>query len=256
MARGPFPAAFAFSSSSFFCSSFCFCLNALSSSSISLACFLGCLQGLLLATFAARHGACRPFPRPCHPNPTKLLHLKLRWDFPVGPVVKNLPRNSGDVGSIPGPGTKIPHASEQLSLCTTTESVYSNKKIPHAATKTRCSQIKKKKMVKMVLLHYVYFTTFICYNLEGRYLWNSQNTVWYTVSHFTSIYKSKHKTDNLWAWATCKAWAFTVTETWGKGSSKVLGHRLPNFLSSRGPQHFSNFAKCPEAKRKYHLVSN
>ena len=29
--RGPFPAAFAFSSSSFFCSSFCFCLNALSS---------------------------------------------------------------------------------------------------------------------------------------------------------------------------------------------------------------------------------
>ena len=31
-----------------------------------------------------------------------------------GPVVKNLP-NAGDVGSIPGPGTKIPHAVGQLS---------------------------------------------------------------------------------------------------------------------------------------------
>ena len=45
VARGPFPTAFAFSSSSFFCSSFCFCLNALSSLSISLACFLGCFRG-------------------------------------------------------------------------------------------------------------------------------------------------------------------------------------------------------------------
>lgn len=48
VAKGPFPAAFAFSSSSFFCSSFCFCLNALSSSSISLACFLGCFRGFFL----------------------------------------------------------------------------------------------------------------------------------------------------------------------------------------------------------------
>ena len=37
-----------------------------------------------------------------------------------GPVVKNPPCNSGDVGSIPGWGTKIPHPTEQLS--------------PHAAT--------------------------------------------------------------------------------------------------------------------------
>ena len=36
-------------------------------------------------------------------------------DFP-GPVVKNLPSNAGDVGSVPGWGSKIPHASEQLSL--------------------------------------------------------------------------------------------------------------------------------------------
>ena len=28
--------------------------------------------------------------------------------FPCGPVVKNLPFNAGDTGSIPGWGTKIP----------------------------------------------------------------------------------------------------------------------------------------------------
>ena len=36
-------------------------------------------------------------------------------DFPDGPVVKNLPCNAGDVGLIPGQGTKIPHAWNQLS---------------------------------------------------------------------------------------------------------------------------------------------
>ena len=41
-------------------------------------------------------------------------------DFPGGPVVKNLPWNAGDIGSIPGQGTKIPHATKQLSLHTTT----------------------------------------------------------------------------------------------------------------------------------------
>ena len=30
------------------------------------------------------------------------------WDFPGSPVVKNLPFNVGDKGSIPGQGTKIP----------------------------------------------------------------------------------------------------------------------------------------------------
>ena len=37
-------------------------------------------------------------------------------DFPGSPGVKNLPSNAGDVGSIPGWGTKIPHAWGQLSL--------------------------------------------------------------------------------------------------------------------------------------------
>ena len=32
-------------------------------------------------------------------------------DFPGSPVVKTLPSNAGDVGSIPGWGDKIPHAS-------------------------------------------------------------------------------------------------------------------------------------------------
>ena len=38
-----------------------------------------------------------------------------------GPVVKNLPSNAGDVGSIPDQGTKIPHALGQLSPLTATK---------------------------------------------------------------------------------------------------------------------------------------
>ena len=58
-------------------------------------------------------------------------------DLPNGPVVKNLPSNAGDSGSIPGQGTKIPHVVGQLSPHTTT------RESPHAATKTRHSQINK-----------------------------------------------------------------------------------------------------------------
>ena len=32
------------------------------------------------------------------------------WDFRGGPVVKNLPANAGDVGLIPGQGTKTQHS--------------------------------------------------------------------------------------------------------------------------------------------------
>ena len=35
------------------------------------------------------------------------------WCFPGGPVVKNPPLSEGDVGLIPGPGTKIPQVSGQ-----------------------------------------------------------------------------------------------------------------------------------------------
>ena len=41
-------------------------------------------------------------------------------DFPGGPEVKNLPCNAGDASAISGQGTKIPHATEQRSLCTPT----------------------------------------------------------------------------------------------------------------------------------------
>ena len=35
-------------------------------------------------------------------------------DFPGGPVVKNPPSNAGDMGSVPGQGTEIPHPVGQL----------------------------------------------------------------------------------------------------------------------------------------------
>ena len=41
--------------------------------------------------------------------------LSYRRDFHDGPVVKNLPSNAEDVGSIPGLGTEIPHATVLLS---------------------------------------------------------------------------------------------------------------------------------------------
>ena len=42
-------------------------------------------------------------------------------------MVKNSPCNAGDKGSVPGRGTKIPHATGQLNLCSTTsEPVHRN----------------------------------------------------------------------------------------------------------------------------------
>ena len=52
-------------------------------------------------------------------------------------MVKNPPSNAEDTGSIPGWGTKVPHAMGQLSLCTTTRE-------SPCATKTQCSQEKEK----------------------------------------------------------------------------------------------------------------
>ena len=46
-------------------------------------------------------------------------------------MVKNLPSNAGDTSLIPGWGTKIPHASGQLSLlAVTTEPVHSGAREP------------------------------------------------------------------------------------------------------------------------------
>ena len=43
-------------------------------------------------------------------------------DFLGGPGVKNSPSNAGDIGSILGQGTKIPHAACQLLSLSTLES--------------------------------------------------------------------------------------------------------------------------------------
>ena len=53
-------------------------------------------------------------------------------------MVKNLPYNAGDVGSIPGQGTKIPHAlgSYILSLCTATTGSMCPGKDPVFSAKT------------------------------------------------------------------------------------------------------------------------
>ena len=78
--------------------------------------------------------------------------------FPGGPVVKNLPSNAGDMASIPGWGTKIPHDAGQLSPRTaTSEPMPSRARTPqlerspqaatkslHATTKTQRSQINLK----------------------------------------------------------------------------------------------------------------
>ena len=53
-------------------------------------------------------------------------------DFSGGPMVKILPCNAGDVGSIPGQGTKIPQAAEQLSPCTRTPEPTRHNLIVHA----------------------------------------------------------------------------------------------------------------------------
>ena len=46
-------------------------------------------------------------------------------------MVKNPPSNAGDAGSIPGRGTKIPHAAGQLSPhASTTELAHSRAHVP------------------------------------------------------------------------------------------------------------------------------
>ena len=41
--------------------------------------------------------------------------MDLDWDFPGGLVVRNLPSNAGDMGSISGLGAKISYATRPLS---------------------------------------------------------------------------------------------------------------------------------------------
>ena len=60
----------------------------------------------------------------------------------MGPLVKNPSCKAGDTGSIPGQGTKIPHAVG-VTKPTRHRVCALQGKISRAATKTRCSQINK-----------------------------------------------------------------------------------------------------------------
>ena len=51
----------------------------------------------------------------------KSAYKTINKDFPSGPVAENLPSDAQDVGSIPSWGTKILHATGQLSLCVSTK---------------------------------------------------------------------------------------------------------------------------------------
>ena len=70
--------------------------------------------------------------------------MENRGDFPGGPVVKNLPANSGDMDSISDPGTKIPHSIGQLSPCTTTEPILQSP--GNTLTKPQCATLLLKPM--------------------------------------------------------------------------------------------------------------
>ena len=66
------------------------------------------------------------------------------------PLVKYLPFNAGDAGSIPGPGTKIPHAVGQLSsrFATTEPSLPTARaRRPCATTKTRHKETEGKRLI-------------------------------------------------------------------------------------------------------------
>lgn len=65
-------------------------------------------------------------------------------DFPGGPVIKNLPSSAGDVGSITGQRTKIPHAAGQLSLSTATTEPVPSKRAPVPQQKPSAARILKR----------------------------------------------------------------------------------------------------------------
>ena len=65
-----------------------------------------------------------------------------KGDFPGGPVVKTSPSSAGGVGSVPGQGAKIPHASEPKNQ-NIKQQQYCNKF--NKDFKTKMKNIKKEK---------------------------------------------------------------------------------------------------------------
>ena len=57
----------------------------------------------------------------------------------MGPVVKNLPSNTGDTGLIPGQGTETPHATGQLSPRTCFTTRETTTEAPITAMKSLCA---------------------------------------------------------------------------------------------------------------------
>ena len=55
-----------------------------------------------------------------HSDQEALSFKSIVGTFPGAPLVKNSPSNARDLSSIPGQGSKIPHAMGQLSTCPTT----------------------------------------------------------------------------------------------------------------------------------------
>ena len=79
------------------------------------------------------------------------LLLKIRIG---GSVVKNLLCNAGDMGYIPGQGTKILHATGQLSLCTNRQSMCHNKSLnSHDKMKVQCAAHKVTSTAKLINEH-------------------------------------------------------------------------------------------------------
>ena len=61
-------------------------------------------------------------------------------DFPGGPVVKNLPSNAGDMGSIPGWKIMSPRDAGQLRWCATnTDPVLSGARLPQLPRSLRAA---------------------------------------------------------------------------------------------------------------------
>ena len=59
-----------------------------------------------------------------------ILTIKKTWDFPGGPVARNLPANTEDMGLIPGPGRFHMHGATKL-VCPTTEPMCYNYRSLH-----------------------------------------------------------------------------------------------------------------------------
>ena len=62
-------------------------------------------------------------------------------DFPGGPVVKNPPSTIGNVGSIPGQGTKISHAVRQPSPHTITREACVRQQGPSIAREKKSGEL-------------------------------------------------------------------------------------------------------------------